>query len=191
MTRRSFAIARAAATIGGMGALIIGATMAATNVGTVALTANSFATTSTGLQISNDGSTFSDTATGFDFGSLTTGGTSTKENMWLQDTSGGTTPLGITLAAANVGALTGLNPADVMVNVEAHGGSTVDSFSLSSLESSTPALSAANEPTIESDGTPVPTEYDVWLSLSSGAVTGTTDPTSNTFDLNFTGTSSS
>src|ERR1700683_1946210 len=190
MTRRSFAIARASATIGGMAALIIGATMAATNVGTVVLTANSFATTSTGLQISGDGNTFAASATGFNFGNISTGGTSTKENFWLEDTSGGTTQLGISVAAANVGTLTGLNPADVMVNIEMHGGSTVDSASLADLQSGTLNLSAANEPTLENGTTPVPTEYDVWLSLSSGAITGTTDSSTDTFDLNFTGTSS-
>jgi hypothetical protein len=192
MTRRSFAIARAAAVIGGMGALIIGATFAATDVGTVALTANSFATTSTGLQISNDGTTFSDSATGFAFGSLAIGGTSTKENFWLEDTSGGTSQLAVTVAAANVGTLTGLDPTKVMVNIEMNGGSTVDSASLSDLESGTLALSAANEPTIETDATtPVPTEYNVWLSLSAGAITGTVDATTDTFGLNFTGTSGS
>lgn len=191
MNRRSYAIARASAVIGGMGALIVGATMAATNVGTVALTANSFATTSAGLQISSNGTDFSDSATGFNFGTLTPGGDpGTKSNFYLEDTSGGTSPLGVSVAAANVGALTGLDASKVMVNIEKDGGSTVDTMSLADLKTGSLTLSASNDPTVESDSTPVSTKYDVWLTLSSGAVTGTVDTSSDMFDLNFTGTSS-
>src|SRR6185312_13272784 len=88
--KRSLEIVRSLAVIGGTGALIIGATFAATTVGNASLTGNTFSVGSGGILIAQDNSgspgTFGSTATGFDFGSLTEGGSSSNhQHFWLKN----------------------------------------------------------------------------------------------------------
>lgn len=191
VSKRTLAIIRAVAVMGGTAALVVGATFAAT-VGTASLTGNTFSATQ-GLTISTDGSTFSGSVTGFNFGNVPTGTTgSAVQTFYLEDVSGGDTPLGVSVAASTCGTFTGLDPTMVNVNIEEESGTTpsgtVDTATLSDLCGSSPlTLSTANEPATGS----TPTKYQVWLTMGSSAVTGTPSATTNGFDLNFTGSNSS
>ncbi|HEX3082701.1 MAG TPA: hypothetical protein VHQ86_05650 [Candidatus Saccharimonadia bacterium] len=185
MNGRSLLIARSVAVIGGTAALVVGATFAA-SVGTVSLTGNTFAA-SQGLQISNGG-VYGDTATGFDFGTAPIGSTgSAKQNFFLKDISGAASPLAISVAGANCGGFAGLNKDKVHVNIEKDGGTIVDSPSLTDLCGGSGAtLDTTNSPELAGVGT----KYNVWITLDAGAITGATNPASDGFDLNFTGTES-
>ncbi len=182
MNIRKLAIARAVAVIGSTGALIVGATFAA-SVGSVSLTGNSFAA-SQGLQISNGGA-FGDTATGFSFGNTAIGGTgSAKQNFFLEDITGGTSALTLSVVAGNCGSFAGLDKSKVHVNIEKDGGTVVDTPTLDTLCAGTPAnLDPTNAPAVGGAST----KFDVWMTLDSGAITGSLNPLSNTFDLDFTG----
>jgi hypothetical protein len=184
MNKRTLAIARATAVIGGTGALIIGATFAATPVGTVDLTGNTFAAIQ-GIQISNGGA-FSDSVSGFNFGNTPIGNTgSAVKNFYLEDTTGGASALSVSVAAANCGAFTGLDTTKVHVNIKKNGGSTTDTGTLSDLCGSTPLdlTNPDNSPTVGGAST----KYDVWLTADNGAISGVTNPASDGFDLAFTG----
>ena len=183
MNARSLAITRAVAVIGGTGALIIGATYAAVNVGTVSLTGNTFSA-SQGLQISNGGA-YGDTAVGFNFGSAPIGNEgSAKQNFFLKDVTGGTGQLAISVAGANCGTFDGLDKTKVHVNIEKDGGTVVDSPTMNTLCGGSANLDVTNEPATGAVGT----KYNVWVTLDAGAITAATNPATNGFDLNFTGT---
>jgi hypothetical protein len=183
MNARSLAITRAVAVIGGTGALIIGATFAA-GADTASLTGNTFSA-SQGLLISNGGA-YSGSATGFNFGTVPTGTTgSAQQAFFLKDITGGTSPLGVTVTAANC-SFSNLDSTKVNLNIEEDNGSlsgTVDTATLASLCTPTGlALSTANLPQTGAVGT----KYVAWLTLTdASAITGS--PTSGAFDAQFTG----
>jgi hypothetical protein len=188
MNARSLAITRAVAVIGGTGALIVGATFAASNIGTVSLTGNTLSATA-GLQIAPDNAgspgTFDVTTTGFDFGSLAPGGApSTKKQFWLKNTTG-VDPVALEMTAGNLGPFTNLDKTKVIVHVEKHTGGADDSANVQTLFATGLNLSAANDP----DTGGANTQYDVWVTLNSGALTGASVTNAdNHFDLNFIGT---
>jgi hypothetical protein len=183
LNKRTLGIAKSLAIIGSTGALVIGATFAATSVGTASLTSNTFSVGTGGVLIANDNSgspgSFSTSVAGFNFGSLTQGGSSTTQHFWLKD--GTTSAIALTMAAANV-TTSNLDPTMVTVHVEKTGTTTDDSASLASLESGSQTLS--NPPaTADTNGV----EYNVWITLGSSAVT-TGNTASANFDLNFSAT---
>jgi hypothetical protein len=189
ISQKFLKIARSLAIIGGTGALIVGATMAASPVGTASLTGNAFTASTNaeatgGVQIAADNSgtagSFSGTLTGFDFGTLTTSSTPTHQHFWLKNNTTGAITL--TAAASNLTGFTNLDQTKAIVHIEKTGTTTDDSNSLSSLLSTSATLS--NPPAMGASQ-----EYDVWVTLDSGAVTSGTS-TNGTFDLGFTGTSS-
>jgi hypothetical protein len=182
---RLVTIARSLAIIGGTGALIVGATMAATPVGTASLTGNSFTTAAAqgGITIAPDNSgspgTFAANITGFNFGQLSTGTTPTRSHFWLKNNTNGAVT--VTIAAANLSNFANLDQNKAIVHIEKTGTTTADSNSLASLVSGSKTLS--NPP---ASGDANGNEYDIWVTLDSGAVT-TGQTTSGSFDLNFTG----
>lgn len=179
LSKRSLGIARSLAVIGGTGAIVIGATFAATNVGTASLTGNTFSVGTGGVQISTNNSTFGTSAAGFDFGSLTVGGTgTTRKHIFLKNNTDST--IGLTAAATGVSTSSNLDPANVIVHIEKTGTTTDDSESLKNLTSSSETLSDA-------PAAGATTEYDVWVTLNTGALTSGTTAT-GTFGLDFTGT---
>ncbi len=184
MNKRTLAIARAVAVIGGTSALIAGATFAAGNVGTVSLTGNTFAAIQ-GLQISNGGA-YGDSATGFSFGTVAQASNTPQgvQNFYLEDVTSGATPLGVSFACANYGGFDGLDTSKVMVNIRRDDQTQVDSAPLSTLCTGTPAsFSSVNDPSTGGVGT----KYDVWVSLAPGAINGALNGASDKFDLTFTG----
>lgn len=179
LNKRSLGIARSLAVIGGTGAIVIGATFAATNVGTATLSGNTFSVGTGGVQISTNNSTFGTSAAGFDFGALTVGGTgTTRKHFWLKNNTDST--IGLTAAATGVSTSSNLDPSNVVVHFEKTGTTTASSESLANIESSSITL-----PDAPAAG--ATTEYDVWVTLNNGALsTGTT--ATGTFGLDFTGT---
>ncbi|HUD11710.1 MAG TPA: hypothetical protein VMS08_04835 [Candidatus Saccharimonadia bacterium] len=117
MNKRSFAIARAVAVIGGTGALIVGVTFAAGLTSTATLAGTSESTASANLGIWN-GSAFASSAPGFNITNLVPG-TGVTDNMYLQNSGG--VPLAVT---ANVPTLptssgfSGWNNATVSITAE-------------------------------------------------------------------------
>ena len=181
--KRSLEIVRSLAVIGSTGALIIGATSAATTVGTASLTGNTFSVGSGGVQIAPDNSgaagTFGSSTAGFNFGALTEGGTSpTHHHFWLKNGTDAT--IAVAETATNVSA-PNLDTTKVKVHVEKTGTTTDDMASLSSLNTGT-GLTLSDPPATAG------TEYDIWVTLDSGAVnTGSTTGNAS-FGLDFTGT---
>ena len=182
---RLITIARSLAIIGGTGALIVGATMAATPVGTASLTGNSFTTAAAegGITIAPDSSgspgTFATSITGFNFGQLSSGTTPTKSHFWLKNTTNAA--ITVTFAASNLTNFANLDQTKAIVHIEKTGTTTDDTNSLSSLVAGSKTLS--NPP---ASGDANGTEYDIWVTLDTGAVTSG-QTTSGSFDLGFTG----
>jgi hypothetical protein len=186
LNKQSLGIAKSLAIIGSTGALVIGATFAATGVGTASLTSNTFSVGTGGVLIASDNSgspgSYSTSVAGFNFGSLTQGGSSPTEHFWLKN--GTTSTIALTAAAANV-TTSNLDPTMVTIHLEKTGTTQDDSATLSSLTSGSQTLTNAPG-TSDTNGI----EYSVWITLGSSAVTAGSTAQAN-FDLNFSATTTS
>ncbi|HEY2003696.1 MAG TPA: hypothetical protein VGH44_01105 [Candidatus Saccharimonadia bacterium] len=181
LSKRSLEIARSLAIIGGTSAMVIGATFAAT-VGTASLTGNTFSVGSGGILIAPDNSgtpgTFVTSTQGFNFGSLTEGGTSAAhQHFWLKNATDATVTVNET--AADVSA-PNLDDSKVIIHIEKTGTNTDNSASLADLSSGS-GVTLTNTPSTSG------TEYDVWVTLDSSALSTATVANAS-FGLDFTGT---
>jgi hypothetical protein len=175
MNARSLAITRAVAVIGSTGALILGATFAA-SVGTVSLTGNTLSAQS-GLQIAPDNAgvagAYDVTLTGFTFPAAVGQDTSgTPSLFWLKNTTGAALT-SVTEVSSN---FTGF------ANIDKSSGGADQFDNLSHLNSTGFNLTAPNMPDPTHAGGD---QYKVWVTLDSGAISSASD--TGTFDLTFTG----
>jgi hypothetical protein len=184
MNARSLAITRAVAVIGSTGALILGATFAA-SVGTVSLTGNTLSAQS-GLQIAPDNAgvagAYDVTLTGFTFPAAVGQDTSgTPSLFWLKNTTGAALT-SVTEVSSNFTGFANIDKTKVEVHIKKSSGGADQFDNLSHLNSTGFNLTAPNMPDPTHAGGD---QYKVWVTLDSGAISSASD--TGTFDLTFTG----
>jgi hypothetical protein len=184
---------RAIATMGAIAALVGGVTFAQLTSNTVALTSNSIDSATATLQISNDNSTYSNSATGFTFSGVVPGGAaSPNQTFYLKNT--GSTDLTLSSSITALPTWSGtVNNSLVRLNVTCTsliaGGPTI---ALLNPGNDTMTLYNTGD-TFTNSGVIKSGDVDqctINVSMDSGAFTGSGVTQTNTFDLDMSGTSS-
>lgn len=185
--RPRWGLARVAAATGALVVLMGGVAFAVLQSQQVKLTTNTLETANAGLQISTDGTTFSDAHIGFDFNNIIPGGAfvpDTGYNFYLKNTGG--TPLSLKFALSSVPD----NPNDIdvsKINIRLTPFATGSSqlFSLQSLiDASLSGGLTINQPA--SLGVGKTQQFSIQASMAADAITGSSAALGN-IDFGFMG----
>lgn len=172
--------------LGGVGIITTAATFAALQSQNAVLGSNTISTATAFLLVSNDGTTFNNTKSGFTFGNVTPGGAPVPAggyNFYLKNTGTANLSIKLTLDATPSG-LTGIDTTKVYLNFSRADDNFSTTISLKSLiDSMTSGPVVLNN--IVNAGTTA--QYNITASMDSGAYTGTGGGTISGIDLVFSG----
>jgi hypothetical protein len=175
--------------LGAVGAITTTVTFTALQSQNAVLSSNTISTATAFLLVSNDGTTFNNTKSGFTFSNVTPGGAAVPAsgyNFYLKNTGTANLAIKLTLDATPSG-LSGIDTAKVFLNFSRsdNGFSTI--ITLKTLIDSMSTGAAAFNDTVNGGTT---AQYSIKASMASDAYSGTGGGTISGIDLVFSGVGS-
>lgn len=175
--------------LGGVGVITTAATFAALQSQNAVLSSNTISTATAFLLVSNDGTSFNNTKTGFSFSNVTPGGAPVPAggyNFYLKNTGTANLSIKLTLDATPSG-LSGIDTTKVYLNLNRADDGFSDTISLKSLMDSMTAGPIVLNNVVNAGTT---AQYNITASMDSGAYSGTGGGTVSGIDLVFSGAGS-
>lgn len=172
--------------LGGVGAITTAATFAALQSSNAVLSSNTISTATAFLSVSNDGTTFNNTKTGFTFANVTPGGApvpATGYNFYLRNTGTANLSIKVTMATAPTN-LNGIDLSKVFLDFSRTETGLSQSVSIKALLDSNTAGGTLLNDVVNAGATG---QYNVKVYMSADAYTGGNGATISGVDLIFSG----